>query len=526
MENETVLTLNQALRKMEEMEGFEIPEKWISEPTRGGKIIQVKLRTSESSPSVQYVDVYGIIRPVDRESFPIEWEILFPLCWNGRTLQLGGGANCGQIPKLNGNAVLGDEIPVDVGYVVYGDDSGHQSEDAMNAEFAANEEALQNYIRLHLIKTHCVMRHLVEMFYEKAARYHYFAGGSAGGREALECATKYGEYYDGIFCAAPVSNFVLTRLWGAILSRNVYKNYDPFTRSGSEGFISENIVEAIRQDAVRRYDKLDGIEDGVVSNIYAARSERSTFRREIQEKYGLSDVQMETLDIYEKGYKLEYDFPNGMNSYHGYSAMEGGKMDLGPDPVPREPLDTKYNVHHGDRSDGIFKYFIMKDPTWRLIEHDYFHPDKKLYEALMKASEQYDVNTPDFDRFLMHGGKLILFAGWNDMSISPWQTVQQYLGYVKKYGQEKVDSFCKFYIMPSVEHCVGARMKYLSWLDEWRTTGKYPEGPQKAYIQKTQGYMPMAEFPGWVKYREGDPKDSESYEISHEIPEGFFGRYD
>lgn len=38
-------------------------------------------------------------------------------------------------------------------------------------------------------------------------------------------------------------------------------------------------------------------------------------------------------------------------------------MDLGPDPVPREPLDTRYNVHHGDRSDGVFKYFITKDKT-------------------------------------------------------------------------------------------------------------------------------------------------------------------
>ena len=36
---------------------------------------------------------------------------------------------------------------------------------------------------------------------------------------------------------------------------------------------------------------------------------------------------------------------------------------VGPDPVPREPLDTAYNVHHGDRADGVFKYFITKDPN-------------------------------------------------------------------------------------------------------------------------------------------------------------------
>ena len=68
------------------------------------------------------------------------------------------------------------------------------------------------------------------------------------------------------------------------------------------------------------------------------------------------------------------------SSYHGYSALEGGLMDLGPDPVPREPLDTRYNVHHGDRSDS------------------------RLYDYLMRASEQYDVNSPDLDEFVSNGG--------------------------------------------------------------------------------------------------------------------------
>ena len=47
-----------------------------------------------------------------------------------------------------------------------------------------------------------------------------------GGREALECACSYGKDYDGIFCADPVSNFVLLRMWGALLSKAVYDSYD------------------------------------------------------------------------------------------------------------------------------------------------------------------------------------------------------------------------------------------------------------------------------------------------------------
>ena len=109
--------------------------------------------------------------------------------------------------------------------------------------------------------------------------------------------------------------------------------------------------------------------------------------------------------------------PNGEKRYHGYCALEGGIMDLGPDPVPREPLDTRYNVHHGDRSDGVFKYFIMKDKNWKLIDHDYYKPDEKLYHMLMEP-QPYDVSM-DLIEFVSHGGKLILFTSWNDMSISP-----------------------------------------------------------------------------------------------------------
>ena len=52
----------------------------------------------------------------------------------------------------------------------------------------------------------------------------------------------------------------------------------------------------------------------------------------------------------------------------------------------------------------------------------------------------------------------------------------------------------KFYCMPSATHCSGIQ-------------------------------MPMATFPGWVKYKDGDPLKGTSYEVSYEIPEGFFDNF-
>lgn len=519
-------TVIEPVLSAEELVGLKIPMDYFKETTGGGEVVSAELKTSETDENVQYIEVFGYIYPVDPQAPNIEWGMLLPLQWNGRTVQLGGGANNGYIPKLTGTGTVGGEIAIDKGYVVYGDDSGHQSENSMDASFASNDESLANYTRLHLIKAYDAMMYVTEAFYGQAPVFNFFAGGSTGGREALECATTYGAYYDGIFCCEPASNYVLIRMWGAILSQAVYESYDAETYPYSDGFIDEETVKAIQADAIELYDELDGIKDGIVSNIYAARANRDAFLEQITEKYGLTEAQLKTIDVYENGYTLDYEMANGMNSYHGYSALEGGLMDLGPDPVPREPLDTNYNVHHGDRADGVFKYFITKDPNWVLIDHDYFNPDEELYEMLMDASEEYDANRPEFDDFIANNGKLIYFAGWDDMSMSPWQLIQQYQDYVEKYGQETVDSFCKFYIMPGVTHTSGIAMDYLTWLDIWCSTGEYPTQTLYATMSKTGGQMPMAEFPGWVQYVEGDPLEGSSYTISTDIPEGFWGVYD
>ena len=499
-----------------------IQKEMLKEETRGARVTGVTEKSKENG--VTYVEVMGVIDPVDALAPRIEWKILLPIRWNLRSVQIGGGANNGSIPSLEGAMLMSDYCPIDHGYVVFGDDSGHQSADPMSADFAENEESLQNYIRQHLIKMNGVMHAVVKAAYGVDAEKVYFAGGSAGGREALECACSYGTDYDGIFCADPVSNFVLLRMWGALLSKAVYDGYDETAYPFSDGFIDEETVEAIRKDAIELYDELDGVKDGIISNIYAARRNRDAFLKMIREKYHLTDAQLRTIQVYEDGFLLDYQMPNGEKRYHGYCALEGGSMDLGPDPVPRDPLDTRYNVHHGDRSDGVFKYFITKDKNWKLIDHDYYKPDETLYSMLMEASRQYDVSM-DFDQFLSHGGKMILFTSWNDMSISPWQIIDQYRKLVKKYGQEQTDRFVKFYCMPSATHCSGIRMDYLKWLDTWCTDGSYPDEILYGMIEKTGGEMPMAEFPGWVKYKGGDPLKGSSYEVSYEIPEGFFDQF-
>ncbi len=96
---------------------------------------------------------------------------------------------------------------------------------------------------------------------------------------------------------------------------------------------------------------MDGVKNGIIANIYNARMNRESFAKHIKEKYHLTGAQMNTIKVYEEGFSLDYAMASGVRKYQGCCALEGGLMDLGPDPIPREPLDTRYNVHHGDRAD-------------------------------------------------------------------------------------------------------------------------------------------------------------------------------
>ena len=111
--------------------GLKIPVEAFKETTKGGEVISAEITTSETDAEVQYVNVFGYIYPVDESAPNIEWRMLLPMKWNGRSVQLGGGANNGSIPKLTGTGSVGGEIAIDKGYVVYGDDSGHQAESSM-----------------------------------------------------------------------------------------------------------------------------------------------------------------------------------------------------------------------------------------------------------------------------------------------------------------------------------------------------------------------------------------------------------
>jgi feruloyl esterase len=59
--------------------------------------------------------------------------------------------------------------------------------------------------------------------------------------------------------------------------------------------------------------------------------------------------------------------------------------------------------------------------------------------------------TGDLSRFKARGGKLIIFQGWADPIVSPYQTVAFYKKLTKKFGPHQ--DFARLFMVPGLVHC-------------------------------------------------------------------------
>jgi len=62
---------------------------------------------------------------------------------------------------------------------------------------------------------------------------------------------------------------------------------------------------------------------------------------------------------------------------------------------------------------------------------------------------------PNLSAFRSHGGKLILYHGWNDPAIPAVNTVNYYEDVIRSVGRAIADSFVRLYMVPGMQHCIG-----------------------------------------------------------------------
>ncbi|MCX2865842.1 tannase/feruloyl esterase family alpha/beta hydrolase, partial [Paucibacter sp. PLA-PC-4] len=183
----------------DKLTGMSIPASAIGLPTSGGTVataVVVPAAGSAASLVPEHCLVTATIAPVDKSSSDITLRIALPATWNKKVLMLGGGGFNGSVPAVTGNVPAGpvdQPRPIARGYAVFGSNGGHAAGalGSLDGTFLMNEESLRNWAGEALKKTRDAAMHIVKARYAvEKAEQSYFAGGSTGGREALEVATR------------------------------------------------------------------------------------------------------------------------------------------------------------------------------------------------------------------------------------------------------------------------------------------------------------------------------------------------
>jgi feruloyl esterase len=391
--------------------------------------------------------------------------------WNGKFYGTGNGGGAGIILY----AALAEGLAR--GYAVANTDVGtHSTPGRDTYRFAIGRPELAKnfaYRGIHVMTV--VGKQVLTAFYKKGPTNSIFAACSGGGYEALGEANRYPEDYDGIIAGDPAINFANLGL--AQGYRHVVS-----TRSPS-GAISPAFLPILADEVLSQCDSVDGLVDGIIDD---PRRCRINFRRLAcsPDATGncLSPDQVATLEAIYGGLR---DPRNGALIYPGFppgAELSGGAA------VKISGKDGGSFIN--DNTPGPLVWVLGADwsaDRWATFD---FGADGDKVRAAFAPLEN---SNPDFGPFVARGGKLILYTGWGDPNLNPFDIVTFFEAMNDRAGgPAKTRAFARLFMVPGMHHCgngpgpnsfgqplatigVNADDDMIMALDRWVMTGTAPE---------------------------------------------------
>jgi feruloyl esterase len=403
----------------------------------------------------------------------IKVEVWLPVSgWNGKYQSVGNGGWAGMIsyPAM-AEAVKG-------GYATSSTDTGHVGG---SGQFAlGHPEKLIDYAYRSEHEMTLKAKAIIQAFYGNAPKYSYWNGCSTGGKQGLTEAQRYPDDYDGIIAGAPANYMIHLHAWSIALNLDVTKT--------PASFIPPEKYPAIHKAVLEACDAKDGVKDGVLENPKQCQFDPEAIECE------------------------DADAPSCLTA----SQVEAAKAIYAPLVNPRtkqlifpsvEPgSEMGWSLLAGQNPVGIaidtFKYVIFKDPNWDYhtlnFDHDIDYADK-VDDHLNNAID------PDLRPFFRHGGKLIMYHGWNDTAISPGNSVNYYESVLKAVGSSAKNDIVLF-MAPGMNHCRGGDGPNLfdpmPFISDWVENGKMPEKIIASHATKgtTDRTRPVCPYPQVAKY--------------------------
>jgi hypothetical protein len=366
----------------------------------------------------------------------IKIEIWLPAAgWNGKYRGQGNGGFAGVIDYRAMAAAVRE------GYATAGTDTGHTDTGHMglDASFALDHpEKVKDFGWRAIHEMTLKAKAITAAYYGEQPKRSYFASCSDGGREALMEAQRFPRDYDGILAGDPAND------WTRLLAAAMWDVHGMFETADS--YIPARKVPAIAAAVLVACDAQDGVRDGVLNDPRRCRFDPGTMLC----KHGDADTcllpaQVETLkNIYAgpRDAKGKQIFPGYLP---GAEDGQGGWIPWITGPAPHESMFYFFGV-------GYFSNFVYEKKNW---DYRTYNLDQALNLADKKTALALNATDPDLEPFFAHGGKLILYHGWNDPAIPALSTIDYYNAVVNGLGKKSVDTSLRLYMVPGMHHCEG-----------------------------------------------------------------------
>ncbi|MGH9453036.1 MAG: tannase/feruloyl esterase family alpha/beta hydrolase, partial [Terriglobia bacterium] len=209
-------------------------------------------------------------------------------------------------------------------------------------------------------------------------------------------------------------------------------------------YIPASKLPAISAAVVAACDKQDGVADGILNDPRQCRFDPAKLLcRGADANSCLTAPQVTALQKIYTGPRNS----KGEPILPGYSP--GGE--LGPNgwegwitgSAPGKSLQFAFGTQ-------FFSNMVYNNPTW---DFRTFKLDAALKLVDKKLAPILNATNPNLSAFKAHGGRLILYHGWNDAAIPPLNTINYYQSVVRTMGRSETQDFVRLFMVPGMQHC-------------------------------------------------------------------------
>jgi len=449
----------------------------------------------------------------------IRFEVWLPT-WaaNLRYVQVGNGGFAGVIQY----GAMAERLRE--GYATASTDDGTTAAPGVPASqtltFLGDFERLYDFKGRAVTLTTGIAKALFNAFYGASPQYSYFTGCSSGGLEALAVAQRIGDQFDGVSAGAPANNsagLFTQAIW-------TYKNYRVLSTK----------LQVIHDAAVAACDTVgDGVADGVIGDPEHCRFDPKVLACKAGDRPDcLTDEQVVAA---RRIYQGPIDPRTGTKTGEQYAPGMPRGSELG------------WSVSQPQATFASQPWYGMVLHNTLTLDFDTFDFGGDVTRALL-LTRPYgaQVTNPDLSALRNSGGKLMMWAGWNDPLWSEQNIVDYYKAVVRRTGQshprgerwdrhphgspmERTRQYARLFMAPGVGHCGGGEgpnaFDTFAPLVKWVEAGQAPESIPATKFKNDRPAdgvaqtRPLCAYPQVARWSgRGDSTKAENYSCT--VPQG------